>query len=428
MNPKYHKVFYGWWIVCAIFIISAYISGVTNFGFTAIIEPIANDLGWSYTNISFAASIRGLEMVILAPFLGVLADRWGPRKLIFTGIAITGLGLLLLSRINSLITFYGVFILIATGMSTCVGVVPMTVAANWFHRKVSTVNGIMVSSVAFGGLLLPLTTQIIDIFKWQTAMAIFGLGAWGLLLPVSFIIRHKPEQYGYLPDGDMSRRPVVEEGQTLAQGTRVDIRIKQVLKSSVFWRLALGLMCHCLVINAVITHVMPYLSTIGMTRSTSSLVASIIPVISICGSLSFGWFGDRFNKKRVTAIGFILTSVGLLFFGYMSTVGTWFLVPFLIFFGIGYGGTIPMVAALVREYFGRERFGTVVGFAMGVILVGGIIGAPLTGWIFDRFGNYQVAWFALASLLIVGMVSLVTTPSAGNTVRIANSLGDLPPN
>ena len=69
------EVFYGWWIVFACFIIALYMSGVVFYGFTAIFEPIADEFGWSYTEISIAASIRGLEAGLLAPFVGLLVDR-----------------------------------------------------------------------------------------------------------------------------------------------------------------------------------------------------------------------------------------------------------------------------------------------------------------------------------------------------------------
>jgi len=414
MNSKNSKVFYGWWIVGAGFFVALYIAGFIHFGFSALFEPIANDFGWSYAQISLAASVRGLEVGFLAPFVGFLMDRWGPRRLVFAGAAIMGLGLLLLSRINSLTTFYGAYFLIAVGTSTCIGVVPMATVGNWFRKRATTATGILVSGTALGGLLVPLATRLIDMLGWRTTMAIFGFGAWGILLPLSLLFRHKPEQYGYLPDGDSSKNPLAGGGQPSAQGAELDIGVKQALKSRAFWHIAMGLMCHMLAMMSVVTHVMPYLRSIGIARSSSSLVASAIPLTSILGRLGFGWLGDRFDKKRITALGLLLTSLGLIFFGYSATIGTWILVPFIIFIGIGYGGPVPLLPALLREYFGRVRLGTLLGLAMGAGALGSIIGPPIAGWVFDKFGSYQGAWFAFAGLVIAGMVSLLTTPSVSN--------------
>jgi MFS family permease len=417
MKAKNHKVFYGWWIVTAGFFIAMYIGGCINYGFTAVFEPIASDFGWSYAQVSFAASLRGLEMSLLAPVVGLLMDRWGPRRLVFAGATIIGLGLLLLSRINSLATFYGAFILIAMGISTCVGVVPIATVGNWFQRKVTIATGILVCGTAMGGLMVPLATRVIDIFEWRTAMVILSFGAWGILLPLSLLFRHKPEQYGYLPDGDPNRKLPASEVQSSAQGNELDIGVKQVLKSSSFWHIALGFMCHLLVMNAVVTHVMPYLGSIGLTRSFSSLVAIAIPATSIVGRLSFGWLGDRFGKRQMAALGFVISSLGLLSFGYVATAGTWILVPSLVLIGLGWGGPVPMMPALVREYFGRVRLATVLGLVMCVAALGGMVGPPLAGLAFDRIGSYQVAWFGFAGLVVAGMISLLTTPSVGNEIR-----------
>jgi MFS family permease len=423
LNQKQHKLFYGWWVIGALFLIWAYASGVILSGFTAFFEPIANEFGWSYAQVSFAASIRDIEIGLFSPLVGLLLDRWGPRRLIFAGAIIIGLSLLLLSRITSLAMFYGVFVLVGVGISPCIGVLPMTVAGNWFRRRVSIVTGIVVSGAAIGGFLVLLITRLVDIFEWQVAMVILGLGAWVILLPLSLIVRHKPEQYGYLPDGDVNGKLVSSEVMTSSQSEEVDIGSRQALKSSAFWHISLGITCNMLVVIAVTTHVMPYLSSIGIARSSSSLVASVLPITSILGRLSFGWLGDRFDKKWVTAIGCALVSLSILLFIYVATVGTWLLVPFIILFGIGWGGIIPMQVALLREYFGSVRLGSILGFSLAITVLG-MVGAPLAGWVFDSFGSYHGVWFAFAGVAIMGMVGLLTTPSGGNTMRVANKIRD----
>jgi MFS family permease len=248
-------------------------------------------------------------------------------------------------------------------------------------------------------------------------MAILGIGTWILILPLSLLLRHNPEQYGYLRDGETRGRLNPEQGQASAQKREVDSGVPGALRSRVFWQIALGLFGHYLVISAVLTHVMPYMATIGIARSASSLLASAIPVISICGRLSFGFLGDRFDKRWVAASGLALVSVGMFFLGFVTNLGTWILWPFLVLFGIGYGGPIPMSAALVREYFGRARLGTILGLVVGVLQIGSMVGPPLAGWAFDRFGSYEGTWLALAGVTLGGMVTLLTIPSLGNTVR-----------
>jgi len=422
-NVKQRRIFYGWWVVGACSSAMLFTAGSIHYGFTAIFEPIATEFGWSYAQVSMASSLRGVEIGLLSPVAGLLVDRWGPRKLIIGGAVITGIGLILLSRITSLGMFYGAFILIAAGGSTCSHTVMMTAVSNWFQKKLSLAMGIMASGVALSGLLIPLVAVLIDSMGWRGAMFIAGLGTWAIVIPISFLIRHKPEQYGYLPDGEQSNTDPLnhsvqgEHGEHSvgpAQGPEVSFQLKKVIASRAFWHIALAFACYAFVVSAIVTHVMPYLSSVGINRTAASLVASAIPLVSILGRLSFGWLGDRLNKMRLTVAGFVMMGVGLILFDSVNSSQAWLLVFFLIFFGIGWGGNVPLRGALFQEYFGRERFGTIYGFITGVMMVGNIAGAPAVGWAFDTWGSYQGVWSALAGVIGVAVIIISTTPKTSD--------------
>ena len=203
LNWKPSKIFYGWWVVGACFLIWLFIGGFVTFGFTAFFEPIANEFSWSYTQISFAASLRGMETGILSPLLGLVVDRWGPRRLMFGGIVVIGIGLTLLSYTTSLGMFYGAFALVAIGISSSASpTVTTTAVANWFRRKSGIAIGVMTCGFALGGLMVPVIVRLIDIVGWKSAIFVLGLIIVLIGLPLSLLVRHKPEQYGYLPDGD----------------------------------------------------------------------------------------------------------------------------------------------------------------------------------------------------------------------------------
>jgi MFS family permease len=186
--------------------------------------------------------------------------------------------------------------------------------------------------------------------------------------------------------------------------------------------MAATFMIHALIISTVITHVMPYLSSIGMTRSRASLVAMALPMMSIAGRLGFGWLGDKFDRRRIVATAFVLVTAGLLCFGYAPAVGFWMLIPFLFLFGIGYGGSTGVRPSMVSEYFGRSNFGTIFGFIVGINGVGAIAGPPLAGWVYDTWGSYQGVWLAyagvavVASLLIAGVSRVKMAPESDSEV------------
>jgi len=410
LNRKRSPIFYGWWVVTACFFISVYTSGVVFYGFTSVFEPLRNEFGWSYAQISLAASLRGLEMGLLAPLVGLLVDRWGPRKLLLCGIILIGLGLMLLSRITSLSMFYGVFFIIAIGSSNCSSTVEYTAVANWFRKKVAVATGIVAAGFGLGGLLIPIVTLLVDKFGWQMAMVIFGVGMWTIGLPLALVVRHRPEQYGYLPDGELTGSAFNNQHEISIKNIELDVSARQAVKSRTFWHIALALMCQALSVSAVVTHVMPYLGSIGLTRTTASLAAMAFPLTSIGGRLGFGWLGDIFNKRRLAAIGFTLTSLGLVFFALFPDAGLWLLVLSILFFGIGWGATVTMSPALLRECFGRSQFGTIHGLTVGVLMVGLITGAPLAGWVFDEWGSYQAIWFILAGVSVAALVTILNTP------------------
>ncbi|MFC2012125.1 MFS transporter [Chloroflexota bacterium] len=408
---KRFNLFYGWYIVGASLLILLYTGGVIHFGFTAVFEPIAGEFHWSYAQVSLASSLRGFEMGLMAPLVGFFVDRLGPRRLVFTGSILICLGFLLLSRVSSLGMFYGAFVMIAAGMSLCGGTVLLTTVANWFRNKAGIATGIVVSGFGLGGLLVPVVTLLIDRLEWRSAMRIIGLGALAIVLPVSLLIRHKPEDYGYKPDGgaDTVADKVTIENEPPT--TETSLSARQAMKTRAFWHLALASFCHAFVVGSVVTHMMPYLSSLNIARSISSIVASMLPVASIVGRLGSGWLGDRFGKKQVFTISFVLMTIGVVIFGLVTAEMMWLIVPFIIALSLGWGGSVTTRITLLREYFGRGSFGTIFGFTSGIMMLGFVTGAPLAGLVFDTWGSYQGAWFGFGALTLAGAVLVFTIPS-----------------
>ncbi|MDP2644111.1 MAG: MFS transporter, partial [Desulfobacterales bacterium] len=410
MKLKAQRLFYGWWIVVACSLIMVYIGGVIHFGFTAIFEPISKEFGWDYVQISLAVSMRGIETSLLAPLMGLLVDRWGPRVLLFWGCVITGASMILLGRITSLWMFYGVFFLMAIGNSASGYTVMMTAISNWFQNKISTAAGLLASIAATGGLLVPVVTGLIDLLGWRNAMVLLGIGTWVVGIPLSLLVRNYPEPYGVLPDG-------AEPGNGLDRGrageekpAKAHLPARRALASRAFWHMALAFACYSFVINAVVTHVMPYLSSIGISRTVASLVASAMPVASIAGRFGFGWIGDRINKRKVSAACFLIMGLGLVIFDHVTAGGVWLFALFFVVFGLGWGGNVTLRTGLVRDYFGREKFGTMYGFLVGVMMLGSILGAPVAGWVFDRRGSYDGVWTVFAGMNVVAMLLVATMP------------------
>ena len=218
------------------------------------------------------------------------------------------------------------------------------------------------------------------------------------------------DQYGYSVDGKASNPVVSDETPISTSGIDDDTRAGKSGTTRAFWHMVLASFCHMMVISALITHVMPYLTSIGITRSSASLAAGALPLASISGRLGSGWLGDRFDKRKVTAVSFALLSLGLLLFGALSTGWMWLFIPFIVFFSTGWGSSVTMRSALLREYYPRSKFGRMYGFLAGLTMLGAVAGAPLAGWVFDRWGTYQGIWYVFAGLAVVTIVIVLTIP------------------
>jgi len=417
LSNKLSNVFYGWWVVGACLLLSLYISGAVVLGFTAFFEPIADEFGWSHTQVSLAASLRGAEVGLLAPILGFLVDRWGPRRIVLSGVIIVGLGLIFLSRMTSLGMFYGAFVIVAIGDSGLSPTVLVTSVSNWFRKKLGLATGIMACGFALGGLLVGVVIVLIDTYGWRTAIFSLGIGMWVIGIPLSLLIRHKPEKYGYLPDGEKSEDLIPSELPSFGKGDDFEMGVKDAIKSRAFWSIGIAMSLTLLSISAIIVHIMPYLSSVGIERSTSAVVASTLPLISIIGRLGSGWLGDRFNKIQVAAGFFTLMGLGLLFLSYASEELVWLVIPFIILYGIGWGSNNPMRAALVGQYFGRRNFGTIFGLMMGMVAISAIVGPLFSGWVFDTWGSYHIAWLSFACLALASSIIIATMPAVSTNIQ-----------
>jgi cyanate permease len=309
--------------------------------------------------------------------------------------------------------FYGAFLTIALGISALSTTVLMTALGNWFDRKIGLVSGIAASGFGFGGLLIPVVVKLVDSWGWQTATAALGLGLLVVAAPLGSLFRHKPEHYGYLPDGEVKSPAATGANPDVPRISLKDVGIRRVLRSSAFWYMTIAFGCQLLVAQAVFTHVMPYLSSVEVSRSISSSVATFVPVASVVGRLGIGWLGDKLDSRLVTVATFAMVCSGLIIFEYVTSAEMWLLVPFVILFGIGHGGIVSLRPSLIRKFFGRASFGTIFGFVIGLIVLLSMAGPPLAGWVFDYWGSYQNTWLAFAGLVGVAALSITAVPRVG---------------
>ncbi|MBW1782619.1 MAG: MFS transporter [Deltaproteobacteria bacterium] len=399
------KIFYGWWIVLATSLIHIWGAGTFYYGFTAFFNPIVTELGWSYAATSFAASLRSIEGGIASPLVGFATDRYGAKRLLVLGSVLGGVGFIFLSRIQTLWSFYLIFIFLSVGSSLLFPVPGWTAVANWFVKKRGMALGTLSATMGIAGMVIYLLNWLIGLYGWRQTLVIVGIGMWLIGIPSALVVRTRPEPYGLLPDGDdgaplkqsRSTETPYQESQNQQEFTA-----RAALRTRAFWIMALVVTISTGVLHAVVVHVMPYLISIHFSRETAGLTASLLILVSAMGRFILGSLTSRVDSRYLMTLALLLQALGLLALANARGLGQAAL--FVGLFGPGYGGVITLRLTMQAEYFGRKAFGAIQGIMMAILISGTMASPLVAGYCFDLYGTYRPAW------LIMGLLLLLVTP------------------
>lgn len=406
VRRRANSIFYGWWIVVGGFAMQLLNGALLFHSFTAYFVFLQAEFGWSRTALSGAFSLTRVESGILGPIEGWLVDRFGPRAVMRVGVVLFGGGFILFSFVNSLVAFYIAFFIMALG-SALAGFLPASTAvANWFARRRATAMGIMMTGMGFGGLLVPLVTLSLSNFGWRETAFGSGILIIAIGLPAVQLMRHRPEDYGEVPDGETP-----EEAPADGTAPAVDgLTAREALRTRGFWFLSIGHSIALLVVGAAMVHQMPHMvDTGGLSVGLAGAIVALLMGVVIAGQLAGGPIGDRINKRIGLAVCMLVHSAALLVFAIVTNVlGA---VLFALLHGLAWGVRGPMLNAIRADYFGRVAFGTIMGFSTLIIMTGMTLGPIFAGAMADWLGDYRIAFGVLAAICAAGSIAfLFATP------------------
>ena len=412
-SKRKRGMFYGWWIVIAGGLGMSITAGINFHGFGNFIIPLTNEFGWNRTTISGLFSLARMESGLLGPLEGWLVDRVGPRRLMIFGIPLMGVGYILMSRVNSLAAFFFVYIFAITlgnslGMST-----PMAAAvANWFNRKRGLAFGIMWSGVGLGGFFVPAVGWLIAAYNWRIASIVIGVFIIVMGIPIAALMRHRPEPYGYMPDGEEpdTDDETGEVRRRQQPDLSQDFTAREALMTSSFWYLTLSIAARSLVSGGVGLHLVPYFVDLGASDVFAATLAGAVGVLSIPGRFGLSAVSDYLNRRYVMAVSLFLMTIAIVFMARATSVTQ--VLPFLVLYAAAQGGISVIPQSLIAEYFGRRAYATIQGFRGTIQMIGIIIGPLVSGYVFDTTGSYEWAFmgFGAASLVSLGLVLLMRPP------------------
>ena len=347
------------------------------------LRPMTVGLGISAATFGFSIALQNIVWGISQPFVGALADRYGPRPVLLGTAFLYAAGLLMMIFSNSVpagleiagfLTGIGVA---GTGFGVLIGTVSRAAPPD---RRTQTV-GIVAAAGSLGTMVLaPVSQGLIHAFGWQVAIAAAAAIAASMAL-LSLPIR----------DSAPAKQAARNAGQSATAAVREALSHKGYLYMTVAF-FACGFQL------VFITSYLPsYLQICGVAPGVSATALALIGLFNAIGTYAFGLLGARYSQKHLLALIYLLRTLAIIAFLSVPVTATSTLI-FAAAMGLLWLGVVPLVTGIVGRVFGFTNFNTLYGVAFLSHQVGSFVGAWMGGVVFDIRGNYNIAWGALIAI------------------------------
>ena len=406
------KIFYGYWIVAALFFSAFIHSGCGFYVFSLFVRPLQAEFGWGRGDIMVAITIYMILQGAASPIVGKLYQRYGAKRLLAIGALVQGLGFALLPQMQSLWQYYLLYTVIGLGMAGS-GMVPATaIISNWFVKRRGTALGIMATGIGAGGVVMaPLVGgYFLPNFGWEISYLVLAVTTW-LFIPLAlFVVKTKPSEKGLYPDGASEEEAAVETAVTSSFATGFSLRA--ALATATFWLIAVSFLTANFSYIGIIQNQVAHLEDIGFSSALAATILSAVGVGSLIGKFGFGRLCDRIPAKYVWGIAVGLQAIGIaIFVNVGPTSSTSVLWLYAIIIGLGIGGNLPTMSMLISTYFGLANYGVIFGMLHLVANIGTAAGPVFTGYMFDNTGTYQLAFTVLLVLYVVALPTILLVRS-----------------
>ena len=410
------RIYYGWIIVAVALISMAFWLGIRS-SFSVFYVTLLEEFPWNRADSAAVQSVALITYMVMAPLVGGLIDRFGPRRVVVPGILILALGLILCRTIETLTQFYLFFgVVTGTGI-TCIGIVTYSaILAHWFDKKRGLASGIAVSGMGLGTFaLVPLSQSFISIWGWRLTFVVLGGLVLIIALPLNALfLRHKPQEIGQCIDGLGKKQPFneMESHTAISKEFKPEWTMKKVLCTGRFWNLMAFTFISTIGMWIILVHNVKFLVDQGIDKMTAALIFAMVGVVSSIFRIFWGWLSDRISRELTYTLGIICACLGagsLMLFEIMGS--RMFIYSYFIFFGMGWGVTAPMFMAVAADLFKGRIFGLIYGYVEAGIGIAAAFGAWVAGFIFDKTQSYQAAFIlVIVTFLLAGIFVWLAAP------------------
>jgi sugar phosphate permease len=381
------------------FVVLFCIVGIALWGLPFYYDFMVQQFGWTRAQVT---SGNALSKLLVGPAFGFCAgwivDRFGPRRIMMAGILMAAIALIGLGHTSSLGMFYFFYLFNALGY-LCGGPLPVQVLlSSWFVKARGKAMGFAYLGIGIGGALVPLISHALaQRYGWQIALQILGLSIILMAFPLAFLLKEAP---------------VVVRRSGAATPS---LKGKSAFKTTSFYLLMLGSMCSVAAISGTQQNLKLYLSLDRhYTQGETARILSLVLTFSIVGRLLMGWLSDRYSKKGVMLLIYMLVAAAIpfLFFGQARFA----VYIFAAVFGIALGGDFMIIPLMTAEVFGVQ----VLGRLMGVIVTADGVAEATSPWLMghlrDATGSYTEGYFVLVGLALLGAGSVLGLPRQQKTI------------
>ena len=375
---------YAWVVVAAAFTLM-FIGFAAAYSFAAFFGALEAEFGASRGDIALVFSVAAFVWFLSGAPAGVLADRYGVRRVAIVGVACIALALAIAAVAGSLNVLYATYS-IGLGLGVGLVYVPSIGAVQpWFSANRALASGIAVAGIGAGNIAGPLLAAWwIGIFGWRGAFLGLALFALALGGAAALAIRNKPRASAAAADG---------------------IALRAALRTTPFWLIFASLFLSCIGLFVPMVHLGPYAVDAGYTAAQGVALVSLIGLGSLLGRFTIGGPADRLG--RIPALSAMYAGLGVMFVLWWAASAYWVLALFAVVFGICYGAYVALLPTIVMDLYGARSVSGIIGCLYTGCGFGTLIGPWLAGAAYDALGTYQAPIAAGALLSFAAAVCVL---------------------
>ena len=410
------RVFAGWWIAAAASMSSFAAVSFFNPVLGAITPELQTEYGWSTASIALTMVIGGIGGGVIATFVGPIADRHGPRMLLFSSVGVVAGLLVALGFISELWQFLLIWGL-GRGLTVAViDIAVVVVIANWFISRRGSAMGLTMIGTRSGMMIFPLViTAGIWLGGLREAFLLMALLVLVIGVAPPLIMRRRPEDVGLRPDGERLRAAVSRAESSPSLASDPDWTVREAIRTRAFWLLLFGTTMLMAVGGAVNFTFVSHMTQNGIDADTARSALALWAGMGIIGGVLGGELRQRLAVRYSLPLVICVTTSAIVWFILTDTV--WMAFVFAVWHGLAFGAQLPLNRISFPDYFGRYSVGRIRSVTAPPQLLINAFGPFVSGLVVDNRGSYDLIYMVFVGLLLTAAVSVLLARHPDQPVR-----------